>query len=92
MILYSILQIVTGNEKKEIMKETEFTKFTAEVSGEEKIIIEFPYPDVSVDDICQAFRTIMVGMTFTDEAAGAMIASYLEEYYGDKYNIVNING
>ena len=74
------------------MESTEFTKITAEVSGREKITIEFPNADVNVEDICQAFRTIMVGMTFTDETAGEMIASYLEEYYGDKYNVCNING
>ena len=74
------------------MANTEFTKITAEVSGREKITIEFPSQDANISDICQAFRTIMVGMTFTDEAAGEMIASYLEEYYGDKYNVVNING
>lgn len=74
------------------METTEFTKITAEVSGREKIIIEFPNTDVNVEDICQAFRTIMVGMTFTDEAAGEMLASYLEEYYGEKYNVVTING
>lgn len=74
------------------METTEFTKITAEVSGREKITVEFPTPDITVEDICQAFRTIMVGMTFTDEAAGEMLASYLEEYYGDKYNVVNING
>ena len=73
------------------METTEFTKITAEVSGREKITIEFPNVDTTVGDICQAFRTIMVGMTFTDEAAGDMIASYLEEYYGDKYNVVNID-
>ena len=74
------------------METIEFTRITAETSGQKKITIEFPYPDVSIGDMCQAFRTIMVGMTFTDDSAGAMIASYLEEYYGDKYNIVNING
>lgn len=74
------------------METTEFTKITAEVSGIEKITIEFPSQDTNVSNICQAFRTIMVGMTFTDEAAGEMLASYLEEYYGDKYNVVNING
>ncbi len=74
------------------METVEFTKITAEVSGREKVTVEFPTPDITVEDICQAFRTIMVGMTFTDEAAGEMIASYLEEYYGDKYNVVNING
>ena len=74
------------------MEATEFTKITAEVSGREKITFEIPTQDPTVSDICQAFRTVMVGMTFTDEAAGEMIASYLEEYYGDSYNVVNING
>ena len=74
------------------METIEFTKITAEVSGREKIIIEFPNADITVSDICQAFRTIMVGMTFTDEAAGEMLASYLEEYYGEKYNVITING
>ena len=74
------------------METTEFTKITAEVSGREKITIEFPSQDITVSDMCQAFRTIMVSVTFTDETAGEMLASYLEEYYGDKYNVVNING
>ena len=73
------------------METTEFTKITAEVSDREKITFEIPTQDATVDDICQAFRTIMVGMTFTDETAGEMIASYLEEYYGNLYNIVTIN-
>jgi hypothetical protein len=73
------------------MEVTEFTKITAEVSGREKITIEFPTQDITVDDLRQAFRTIMVGMTFTDEAVGKMIASYLEEYYGNLYNVVIIN-
>ena len=72
------------------METTEFTKISAEISGREKIILEFPTQDVNTEDICQAFRTIMVGMTFTDDAAGDMIASYLEEYYGDKYNVIAI--
>ena len=69
------------------METTEFTKITAEVSDREKITFEIPTQDATVDDLCQAFRTIMVGMTFTDESAGAMIASYLEEYYGKLYTI-----
>ena len=74
------------------METTEFTKITAEVSGMEKITYEIPTQNATVEDICQAFRTIMVGMTFTDETAGEIIASYLEEYYGDLYNVVTING
>ncbi len=74
------------------METTEFTKITAEVSGREKITYEIPTQNATVEDICQAFRTIMVGMTFTDETAGEIIASYLEEYYGDLYNVVTING
>ena len=73
------------------METTEFTRITAETSGREKITIEFPSEDVTVDELCQAFRTVMVGLTFTDETAGSMIAGYLEEYYGDVYNVVNIN-
>ena len=72
------------------MEVTEFTKITAEVSGREKITIEFPTQDITVDDLCQAFRTIMVDMTFTDEAAGTMIASYLMKYYKDLYNVIPI--
>ena len=74
------------------METTEFTKITAEVSGKEKITFEIPIQDATVSDICQAFRTIMVGMTFTDEAAEEMVASYLEEHYGNLYNVVTING
>lgn len=74
------------------METAEYTKITAEVSGREKITFEIPTQDATVSDICQAFRTIMVGMTFTDEAAGQMIASYLEEHYGNLYNVVTING
>lgn len=74
------------------MEATEFTKITAEVSGREKITFEISTQDATVSDICQAFRTIMIGMTFTDEVAGEMIASYLEEYYGKLYNVIAING
>jgi hypothetical protein len=74
------------------MEATKFTKITAEVSDMEKVTFEIPTQDVTIEDMCQAFRTIMVGMTFTDETAGEIIASYLEEYYGDLYNVVTING
>lgn len=73
------------------METTEFTKITAEVSGEEKITFEIPTHDATVEDMCQAFRTIMVGMTFTDESAGEMIASYLVGHYGNLFNVVTIN-
>ena len=73
------------------METSEFTRITAETSGQEKITSEFPYTDVTVTNMCQAFHTIMVGMTFTDESVGEMLASYLEEYYGERYNVVNIN-
>ena len=72
------------------METTEFTKITAEVSGREKITVEFPSQDTTVSDVCQAFRTMMVGLTFTDELAGEMIASYLEEYYGELFDVTKI--
>ena len=73
------------------METTEFTKITAEVSGREKITFEIPTHDATVEDMCQAFRTIMEGMTFTDESAGEMIASNLVEHYGNLYNVVTNN-
>lgn len=73
------------------METTQFSKFTAEISGQEKITVEFPATDINVSDICQAFRTMMVGMTFTDGLAGEMIASYLEEYYGKSFEVIRTN-
>lgn len=70
------------------METSQFSKFTAEISGQEKIIVEFPATDINVSDVCQAFRTMMVGITFTDALAGEMIASYLEEYYGNLFEII----
>ena len=72
------------------MEPIEYSKFTAETSGREKITVEFPHTDISVSDVCQAFRTMMVGLTFTDESAGEMIASYLEEYYGELFDVTKI--
>ena len=72
------------------MEAIELSKFSAEISGQEKITVEFPHTDVSVSDVCQAFRTIMVGLTFTNESAGEMIASYLEEYYGELFDVTKI--
>lgn len=69
------------------MDNTGFTRITAEVSGRGKVIYELPTNDISIDELCQAFRTIMVGLSYTDETAGDAIASYLEEYYTDRYNI-----
>jgi len=69
------------------MDNTGFTRITAEVCGRGKVIYELPTNDISIDELCQAFRTIMVGLSYTDETAGDTIASYLEEYYPNRYNI-----
>ena len=72
------------------MEITKFTKITAEVSDMEKVTIEFSTQDVTVEDMYQAFRTIMVGMSFTDEQVGEMLASYLKRHYGNLYNVIAI--
>ncbi len=74
------------------MEATKFTKITAEVSDMEKVTFEIPTQDVTIEDMCQAFRTIMVGMSFTDEQVGETLASYLVRYYGNLYNVGTING
>jgi hypothetical protein len=69
------------------MDNTGFTRITVEVCGRGKVIYELPTNDISIDELCQAFRTIMVGLSYTDETAGDTIASYLAEYYPNRYNI-----
>lgn len=66
--------------------EKPFTKLTLEQSNK-KIVYEFPFEDVSGDDLVQALYTIMVGMTFTPESVIHIFAGFLEEYGHNLYDI-----
>ena len=64
-----------------------FTRLTLE-QDDLKIVWEVPYEDVTTADMMQAIRTIMIGMTFSDQSVEEGMANYLYEH-SDKYDIVS---
>ena len=65
---------------------TQFTRLSLDQSD---LHIEWsvPYENVTGEDMMQAIRTIMVGMTFSDNTVESSMASYLEEH-SDEYEII----
>ena len=62
-----------------------FTKLTLE-QDDLKIVWKVPYEDVTTADMMQAIRTIMIGMTFSDNSVEKGMADYLY-YHSDRYEI-----
>ena len=69
------------------MDNNKFTRLTLEQS-DRKIEIEFPYEDVNGEDMVDAFKTIMVGMTFHMNTIESSMIDYLEST--EKYAITKI--
>ena len=67
-----------------------FTKLTLE-QPDLKVIWEIPYDDVSGDDMMQAIRTIMIGMTFNEHTIESSMARYLQDHAYDHYNVTEID-
>ena len=65
--------------------DNKFTKLTLEQS-DLKITWEMPYEDLNGNDMCKAFRTILIGMTFGPDTIENIFADYLNEY-SDKYEV-----
>ncbi len=75
------------------MDNKKFTRLTLEQNGDHpidniKISWEIPFVDVTGKDMCQAFKTILIGMAFSPETINNMFVDYLSEYAEDKYEIV----
>lgn len=51
-----------------MIRENSFTRLTVE-QAELKVTWEVPYSDVSMDDMIDGFKTILVGMTFLPKQA-----------------------
>ena len=69
-----------------------FTRLTLEQSGPShennvKINQEIPYFDVSGSDMCDALKTILVGMGFNLNKIHSIFAYYLIEHAYDEYDI-----
>ncbi len=63
-----------------------FTRLTLE-QNDRKVVWEVPYDDVTGEDMMQAIRTIMIGMTFHEHTIESAMADYLHEH-SDEYDIV----
>ena len=63
-----------------------FTRLTLEQNNL-KVIWEVPYDDVNGEDMMQAIRTIMIGMTFSDLSVESSMASYLQEH-SNEYEVL----
>lgn len=63
-----------------------FTRLTLE-QNDRKIVWEIPYDDPSGEDMMQAIRTIMIGMTFSDLSVESSMASYLQEH-SNEYEVL----
>ena len=67
--------------------ENKFTRLTLE-QDDLKVTWEVPYNDVSGEDMMQAIRTIMIGMTFNESTVESAMASYLEEH-SNEYKVID---
>lgn len=66
-----------------------FTRLTLE-QKDLRLVYEVPYDDVSGDDMVQALRTIMIGMTFCDDTVLSSFVRYVNEHGYGKYEICEI--
>jgi hypothetical protein len=70
-------------------REEKFTRLTLD-QKDLHIVWEVPYDDVSGDDMLNAIRTIMIGMTFSDLGIEKTMADYLRDHYSN-YDVVENN-
>ena len=68
--------------------ENNFTRLTLE-QNDIKVVWEVPNVDVTGEDMMQAIRTIMIGMTFHENTIENSMKNYLEER---GYHIVEETG
>lgn len=67
-------------------EEQKFTRLTLDQNNLH-VVWEVPYDDVTGEEMLQALRTLMIGMTFNDLTIESSMASYLEEH-SDNYDII----
>lgn len=69
--------------------EHEFTRLTAETSHG-KIVWEMPSEELFGEDMVDAFNTLMIGLTFTQDVIYSSMANWLRDHAYDKYEITDI--
>lgn len=66
--------------------ENKFTRLTLEQS-DKKVVWEIPFEDVSAEDMFDALKTVMIGMTFHPDTFLHGMASYLSEWGSELYDV-----
>ena len=87
--IYKPLYIIRLSEWIMYNDNKKYTKLTLE-KNDLKIEYELPYDDVDGNYMLQAFKTIMIGMTFSEDAILSAFASYINEHGYDKYEVRDI--
>ena len=67
-----------------------FTRLTLEQPGK-KLVWEVPREDVSGVDMCNALKTILVGMGFLPQYINSVFANYLDEYASTEFEVLEKN-
>ena len=68
-------------------EEKKFTRLTLEQNNR-KIVWEIPYNDPNGEDMMEAIRTIMIGMTFSDKSVESSMVDYINEH-SDEYEVID---
>ena len=68
------------------MEKNKFTRLTVEQS-DKKITWEVPYEDVDGELMIDAFKTLLVGMTFSPNSVPHILANWLMSNAYDLYDI-----
>ena len=67
-----------------------FTKFILE-TNDVKIVHEIPSDDLGMSDIINAFRTLLIGIGFSEDMVLSTFVKYVDEYGYDKYEVKNLD-
>lgn len=70
------------------MNENEkFTRLTVE-QQDCKIIYELSYDDINTEDLLQGLKTLMIGMSFSENTIYKGMVDFLSDNCADKYEII----
>ncbi len=72
------------------MEKNKFTKVTIEQSNV-KVTWEMPYEDLDATDFMDAIKTLMVGITFSEDQVYRAMVQYLLTNVPDKYDVIEID-
>lgn len=64
-----------------------FTRLTVE-QQDCKIVYELSYDDINTEDLLQGLKTLMIGMSFSENTIYKGMVDFLSDNCADKYEII----